>query len=78
MTTTVMVLFDRRLTMAVQPESFRVDLYRLKKDLGAPTVQRTRVLFDAAFWQSVWNRRFRRRDENEISFNAESHGELSA
>jgi Ala-tRNA(Pro) deacylase len=36
---TVMVMVDGRLTMAVVPASFRVDLYRLKKYLGAETVE---------------------------------------
>lgn len=36
---TVMVMVDGRLAMAVVPASFRVDLYRLKKYLGAETVE---------------------------------------
>jgi len=36
---TVMVMVDGRLAMAVVPASFRVDLYRLKKYLGADTVE---------------------------------------
>jgi Ala-tRNA(Pro) deacylase len=36
---TVMVMIDGRLAMAVVPASFRVDLYRLKKYLGADTVE---------------------------------------
>ncbi|MGA2004727.1 MAG: YbaK/EbsC family protein [Terriglobales bacterium] len=36
---TVMVLVDGRLAMAVVPASFRVDLHRLKKYLGATTVE---------------------------------------
>lgn len=36
---TVMVMVDGRLVMAVVPASFRVDLYRLKKYLGAETVE---------------------------------------
>ena len=36
---TVMVMADGRLAMAVVPASFRVDLYRLKKYLGAETVE---------------------------------------
>jgi len=36
---TVMVMIDGRLAMAVVPASFRVDLYRLKKYLGAGTVE---------------------------------------
>jgi len=36
---TVMVMVDGRLTMAVVPASLRVDLYRLKKYLGAETVE---------------------------------------
>jgi Ala-tRNA(Pro) deacylase len=34
-----MVMVDGRLTMAVVPASLRVDLYRLKKYLGAETVE---------------------------------------
>jgi Ala-tRNA(Pro) deacylase len=36
---TVMIMVDGRLAMAVVPASFRVDLYRLKKYLGAETVE---------------------------------------
>jgi Ala-tRNA(Pro) deacylase len=36
---TVMVMVDGRLSMAVVPASFRVDLYRLKKYLGADSVE---------------------------------------
>jgi Ala-tRNA(Pro) deacylase len=36
---TVMVMVDGRLAMAVVPASFRVDLYRLKKYLGADSVE---------------------------------------
>ena len=36
---TVMLMVDGRLTMAVVPASLRVDLYRLKKYLGAETVE---------------------------------------
>ncbi|MFY9644848.1 MAG: YbaK/EbsC family protein [Terriglobales bacterium] len=36
---TVMVMVDGRLAMAVVPASFRVDLYRLKKYLGADLVE---------------------------------------
>lgn len=36
---TVMVMIDGRLAMAVVPASFRVDLYRLKKYLGADSVE---------------------------------------
>ena len=36
---TVMVLVDGRLAMAVVPASLRVDLHRLKKYLGAETVE---------------------------------------
>jgi Ala-tRNA(Pro) deacylase len=36
---TVMVMVDGRLTMAVVPASVRVDLFRLKKYLGAETVE---------------------------------------
>ncbi len=36
---TVMVMVDGRLAMAVVPASFRVDLYRLKKYLGADAVE---------------------------------------
>ncbi len=36
---TVMVMVDGRLAMAVVPASFRVDLHRLKKYLGAETVE---------------------------------------
>ena len=36
---TVMVMVDGRLAMAVVPASLRVDLYRLKKYLGAGTVE---------------------------------------
>jgi Ala-tRNA(Pro) deacylase len=36
---TVMVMVDGRLAMAVVPASFRVDLHRLKKYLGAGTVE---------------------------------------
>jgi Ala-tRNA(Pro) deacylase len=36
---TVMVMIDGRLAMAVVPASFRVDLYRLKKYLGANSVE---------------------------------------
>jgi len=36
---TVMVLIDGRLAMAVVPASFRVDLHRLKKYLGAEAVE---------------------------------------
>ena len=34
-----MIMVDGRLVMAVVPASFRVDLYRLKKYLGAETVE---------------------------------------
>jgi Ala-tRNA(Pro) deacylase len=36
---TVMVMIDGRLAMAVVPASFRVDLHRLKKYLGADTIE---------------------------------------
>jgi Ala-tRNA(Pro) deacylase len=36
---TVMVMVDGRLAMAVVPASYRVDLFRLKKYLGADTVE---------------------------------------
>lgn len=36
---TVMVMADGKLAMAVVPASFRVDLYRLKKYLGADSVE---------------------------------------
>jgi Ala-tRNA(Pro) deacylase len=36
---TVMVMIDGKLAMAVVPASFRVDLYRLKKYLGADSVE---------------------------------------
>lgn len=36
---TVMVLVDGRLAMAVVPASYRVDLFKLKKYLGAKTVE---------------------------------------
>jgi Ala-tRNA(Pro) deacylase len=36
---TVMVMVDGRLSMAVVPASFRVDLYRLKKYLGVDSVE---------------------------------------
>lgn len=36
---TVMVMVDGRLVMTVVPASFRVDLHRLKKYLGAETVE---------------------------------------
>ncbi len=36
---TVMVMVDGRLVMTVVPASFRVDLHRLKKYLGAKTVE---------------------------------------
>jgi Ala-tRNA(Pro) deacylase len=36
---TVMVMVDGRLAMAVVPASFRVDLHRLKKYLGAASVE---------------------------------------
>ena len=36
---TVMVLVDGRLAMAVVPASYRIDLFKLKKYLGAKTVE---------------------------------------
>lgn len=36
---TVMVMVDGRLVMAVVPASYRVDLYKLKRYLGADTVE---------------------------------------
>jgi Ala-tRNA(Pro) deacylase len=36
---TVIIMVDGRLAMAVVPASFRVDLYRLKKFLGADSVE---------------------------------------
>ena len=68
---TVMVMVDGRLAMAVVPASFRVDLYRLKKYLGADAVElasearisrpfsRLRNRIHAAVWQSLRHGCFR-------------------
>jgi Ala-tRNA(Pro) deacylase len=88
---TVMIMADGRLAMAVVPASFRVDLYRLKKYLGAGTVElaseyefRDRFPdcetgsmppFGNLYGMDVFADQSLAEDE-EIAFNAGSHREL--
>jgi Ala-tRNA(Pro) deacylase len=88
---TVMVMVDGRLAMAVVPASVRVDLYKLKKYLGAETVElateqefRDRFAdcetgsmppFGNLYGMDVFADESLA-DDKEISFNAGSHREL--
>jgi Ala-tRNA(Pro) deacylase len=88
---TVMVMVDGRLAMAVVPASFRVDLYRLKKYLGADSVELASELefrgrfpdcetgsmppFGNLYGMDVFVDQALAEDK-EIAFNAGSHREL--
>ena len=88
---TVMVMVDGRLVMTVVPASYRVDLYRLKKYLGADTVElaseqefRGRFPdcetgsmppFGNLYGMDVFADE-NLADDNEIAFNAGTHREL--
>jgi Ala-tRNA(Pro) deacylase len=88
---TVMVMVDGRLAMAVVPASFRVDLYRLKKFLGANTVELANEQefrgrfpdcetgsmppFGNLYGMDVFADE-NLADDNEIAFNAGTHREL--
>ena len=88
---TVMVMVDGRLAMAVVPASFRVDLYRLKKYLGADSVELASELefrgrfpdcetgsmppFGNLYGMDVFVDQTLA-DDKEIAFNAGSHREL--
>ena len=88
---TVMVMIDGRLAMAVVPASFRVDLYRLKKYLGADSVELASELefrgrfpdcetgsmppFGNLYGMDVFVDQTLAEDK-EIAFNAGSHREL--
>jgi Ala-tRNA(Pro) deacylase len=88
---TVMVMIDGRLSMAVVPASFRVDLHRLKKYLAADSVElasefefRDRFLdcetgsmppFGNLYGMDVFVDQALAEDK-EIAFNAGSHREL--
>ena len=88
---TVMVMVDGRLAMAVVPASFRVDLYRLKKYLGADSVELASELefrgrfadcktgsmppFGNLYGMDVFVDQSLAEDR-EIAFNAGSHREL--
>ena len=88
---TVMVMVDGRLVMTVVPASYRVDLYRLRKYLGAKTVElaseqefRGRFPdcetgsmppFGNLYGMDVFADE-NLADDNEIAFNAGTHREL--
>ena len=88
---TVMVMVDGRLVMTVVPASYRVDLYRLKKYLGADTVELASEAefrgrfpdcetgsmppFGNLYGMDVFADE-NLADDNEIAFNAGTHREL--
>jgi Ala-tRNA(Pro) deacylase len=91
MAKTIMVMIDGRLAMAVVPASFRLDLYRLKKYLGAESVELSSELefrgrfpdcetgsmppFGNLYGMDVFVDKNLAEDK-EIAFNAGSHREL--
>jgi Ala-tRNA(Pro) deacylase len=88
---TVMVMVDGRLAMAVVPASYRVDLFKLKKYLGADTVELASEIefrdrfpdcetgamppFGNLYGMDVFADETLAQDK-EIAFNAGSHREL--
>ena len=88
---TVMVMVDGKLAMAVVPASYRVDLYRLKKYLGADSVELASEFefrgrfpdcetgsmppFGNLYGMDVFADE-RLAEDREIAFNAGSHREL--